>query len=122
MKTLEDTGSPIDFERLREVSDDDAEMINELIELYFSQTSEQLDGLEKAIAVRNFDSMHRAAHKIAGSSLTCGMNAIVPPIRELEQSGRNQTAENAERLFAEAQQAFERMKEFLQTNKKQLFN
>lgn len=113
--------SAIDFARLREVSDDDAEMINELIELYFSQTREQLGELEKAIGEKDFDSVYRSAHKIAGGSLTCGMNAIVPPIRELEQAGRNQNGGNIEDSFAEARKAFARMEEYLQINREQLF-
>lgn len=122
METFENVVLPIDFGRLREVSDDNAEMINELIELYFSQTREHLDELKKAIAAVDFDSIYKTAHKIAGGSLTCGMNAIVPSIRELEQSGRSRNTENAENLFAEAQKAFEEMKEYLQINRKQLFS
>ena len=120
MKISESVESPIDFARLREVSDDDAEMINELVELYFSQTREQLNELETAIGARNFEAIYRSAHKIAGGSLTCGMNAIVPPIREMERKGRNQSGENIEDLFAEARTAFARMEEYLQNNKEQL--
>ena len=122
MERAEAADSPIDFERLREVSDDDAEMMNELIDLYFSQTGEQLDELENAVAAGNFDGIYKSAHKIAGGSLTCGMNAIVSPIRELEQIGRNQNGENAETLFVEAKNAFSQMKSYLELNREEMLH
>lgn len=122
METTETAELPIDFERLREVSDDDAEMINELLDLYFSQTREQLADLENAINAKDFDQIYKSAHKIAGGSLTCGMNAIIPSIRALEQLGRNQNAENAENLFVEAKNAFAQMESYLESNREELFN
>ncbi|MGI9035506.1 MAG: Hpt domain-containing protein [Pyrinomonadaceae bacterium] len=121
MKVSERAVSPVNFERLREVSDSDPLMINEIIELYFSQTRQQLNELEKAIGAQDFDSIYKLAHRIAGGSLTCGMNAVVEPIRALEQAGRSQKSENAEQLFAGARQAFEQMEKYLRANRKQLF-
>ena len=120
MKNVENAVSPVDFERLREVCGDDAEMINEIVELYFSQTREQLDELEKALPEKNYDGIYKAAHKIAGGSLTCGMNAIVQPIRELEQIGRNQTGDNIEDLLEQARRAFEQMQRHFETKAKEL--
>ena len=122
MENTENAAPPVDFERLREVSDDDAELVKELIELYFSQTREHLTELKAAVSENNFDIIYNIAHKIAGGSLTCGMNEIVPSIRELEQSGRNQTADNTENLFEQAQAAFQKMQEYLETNKENLFS
>lgn len=121
MENMENPDSPIDFERLREVCGGDAEMMEEIVELYFSQTAEQMIELKKAIYAQNFDAVFKSAHKIAGSSLTCGMNAIVPSIRELEQYGRNRIGENAEQLFEAAHQAFEQMKTSLEKSREELF-
>jgi HPt (histidine-containing phosphotransfer) domain-containing protein len=123
MEDLEKSEAPIDFERLREVCSDDAEMIDEIVELYFSQTSEQMNDLKNAISAGNSEEIYKHAHKIVGGSMTCGMNAIVPSMRDLEQIGRgNQDAENAEKLFGQAQFAFGKMKEFLETNRKNLIS
>lgn len=123
MKDLEISDCPVDFERLREVCGDDAKMIDEIIELYFSQTSEQMSELADAVSARNLEEIYKFAHKIVGGSMTCGMNAIVRSMRELEQIGRgNQNGENAGQLFEQAQAAFEQMKEYLETNKKNLIN
>ena len=121
MSESKNTDSPIDFERLQEVCGDDAEMINEIVELYFSQTGEQMNELNRAVSGEDFDAIYKSAHKIAGGSLTCGMNAIVPSIKELEQIGRSKNGENAEKFFGEAQQSFQQMKEYFETNKNELF-
>lgn len=122
MKDLENSDSPVDFERLRDVCGDDAEMIDEIVELYFSQTSEQLVELEHAVSAKNFDDIYKSAHKIVGGSMTCGMNAVVPFMRELEQIGRSQNGENAAQLLQQAQTAFERMQSHLETNKNNLIS
>lgn len=122
MEVLENTGSPIDFERLREVSADDVELMNELIELYFSQTRELLDQLKTAITEKNADSVYQSAHKALGSSLTCGMNAVVSALKKLEQIGRSNNFENAEEILSEAGEGFAEMDSYLQNNREQLLN
>lgn len=122
METSESIASPIDFERLREVSDNDAEVFYELVELYFSETGNQLIELKGAVEEKDFDSIYRAAHKILGSSLTCGMNKIVPPLQSLEQDGKNRNSENAGQLFEQTLHAFEQMREFFNVNKSQIFS
>lgn len=122
METSENFASPIDFERLREVSGDDAEIFDELVELYFSETENQLIELKGAIDEKDFDSIYKTAHKMLGGSLTCGMNEVVPMLQTLEQNGKNHNPENAEQLLTQTQHAFEQMKEFFNANKSQIFS
>lgn len=112
--------NPIDFERLRDIADNDAELMDELIELYFPQTRELLDELKIAIETGNYDSIYKSAHKALGSSVTCGMNAIVQHLKELEQYGRDKNSENAHAELTRAERAFKEMTDYLQANREQL--
>jgi HPt (histidine-containing phosphotransfer) domain-containing protein len=122
MADLENNTSPIDVERLKEVSADDTELMNELIDLYLSQTRELLDELMVAIVEKNSDAIYKSAHKALGSSVTCGMEAVVPPLKQLEHLGREKSFDNAENLHSQAETGFAEIKSYLQENREQLFN
>lgn len=121
MEDTENNSSPVDVERLREISGDDAELMNELIDLYLSQTRELLDELKIAIAEKKSDVIYKAAHKALGSSVTCGMEAVVPALKQLEHLGREGSFENAEELQLQAAEGFAAIEEFLQANRAELF-
>ena len=108
--------APVDFERLREISDDDRDLMNELIDLYVQQTGEFLDVLSDGIARQDFESIRQIAHKALGGSATCGMNAVIPFFRELEKAGADKNLEAAERALAQSQTAFQQIQAFLEAN------
>lgn len=122
MSDLEKEESPIDFERLREVSADDVELMNELIDLYFPQTRELLDELKNAVAQKNAGAVYQAAHKALGSSVTCGMTAVIEPLRELEEVGRNNDFENAEQFLSQAEEGYAKLQAYLDSNREKLSN
>lgn len=122
MADLENNNSPIDVERLKEVSADDVGLMNELIDLYLSQTRELLDQLKAAIDQKNSDAVYKSAHKALGSSVTCGMEAVVPSLKQLEHLGREGSFENAEELYSQAEEGFAEIDAYLQENREELFN
>lgn len=122
MTNFENENAPIDFERLREVSADDAELINEILELYFSQTREMLGEIKSAISVKDAESVYKAAHKVLGSSMTCGMNAVVPAFKGLEEVGRSHDFENAETLLTQAEEGFKQLEIYLADNKQKFLS
>lgn len=122
MSNFQDDESPIDFERLREVSGDDVELMNELMDLYFPQTRELLDSLKTAVDEKNGNAVYQAAHKALGSSVTCGMSAIVVPLRELEEVGRNNDFENADHFLAQAEDGYAQLETYLESNREKLSN
>ena len=67
------------------------------------------------LAVKNgaVQDVERIAHKSAGASATCGMNAIVPHLRELERQGHAGSLSDASALVAQADQELERIRAFL---------
>ena len=106
----------VDLERLTELAGDEAGF-RELTELYLTQTSEQLQHLQAAIQSNAVQDVERIAHKSAGASATCGMNAIVPILRELERQGREGKLEGAVALAVQACKELERIRTFLDTRR-----
>ncbi len=92
----------MDFDQLQSACDGDAAMMRELIDLYFQQGDDIMIRLEKAIhgnAIREVDHL---AHKLAGSSLACGMSAVVPSLRQLEGNAKAGHLNGADELLADA--------------------
>ena len=111
-----EVAEPVDFERLREISDDDRDLMNELVSLYVQQTEEFLEALKTGIAGRDFDSVRKTAHKALGGSATCGMNAVIPFLRELEKAGEDKNLESAELALTQSRAAFQQIRAFLEAN------
>ncbi len=104
---------PVDIERLAEMAGGDEAGISELIELYFVQTSSQFEQLKAAVQANELEEVERIAHKAAGASATCGMNAVVAALRELERQGREGKLLEAAQLVAHALKELERIRTYL---------
>ncbi len=65
----EATGSPFDHEAIRETCGDDPEVIRDLLEMMHQTVSEQLKGLEAAIAAQDVARVVWEAHRLKGSFL-----------------------------------------------------
>ena len=109
----EQTEPPVDIERLAEMAGGDEAGIRELIDLYFTQTSNQFEQLNTAVEANNLQEVERIAHKAAGASATCGMNAVVPALRELERQGREGRLVDAATLVAHILKELERIRAYL---------
>ncbi|MEO5804530.1 MAG: response regulator [Verrucomicrobiota bacterium] len=105
--------TPVDLKRLKEVSFDDAEKLRKLMELYFEQADQLVEGLGKAVQNGSVEEVQYFAHKLCGASFNCGMTAIVPSLRELERLSREKNLTGSDKLFAEAERQLARIKEFL---------
>jgi CheY-like chemotaxis protein/HPt (histidine-containing phosphotransfer) domain-containing protein len=105
---------PVDVERLLDVAGGDEELLQELVELYLDQTSDSIEQLSAAVATGDASSVKRLAHSCVGGSATCGMNAIVTPLRELESMADGEfNVSEATRLCSQVSKEFERIKLFL---------
>ena len=67
---------------------------------------------------RSFEEIQHLAHKSAGASATCGMNAIVPHFRELERQGYEGKLSGAPALLARAGKELERIRTFLNNRRR----
>ena len=101
---------PVDMSRLNEFSGGAADNLNELVTLYLKQTTEQLQQIEAALGEKDMATTARIAHSCAGASATCGMMAIVPILRNLEQSSPAGDVAASNRYGKEAATEFERIK------------
>jgi len=100
--TPQAAGSPpaVDFEQLRAASGDDPEFLRDLVTLYFEQAAEIMPALGAALEKRSAGEVNYLAHKLAGASLSCGMSAMVAPLRELEARGRKGDLTGADDFMA----------------------
>ncbi len=92
----------VDFEQLKSACDGDIGLMRELVALYFQQAGEIMAGLEKAVAEGSVPDVDHLAHKLAGSSLACGVSAMVPSLRQLEHGAKAGHLNGAAELLAEA--------------------
>jgi HPt (histidine-containing phosphotransfer) domain-containing protein len=92
----------VDFEQLNAASGDDADLLQELVALYFDQAKELMAGLETALQKGSAKEVDQFAHKLVGASLACGMNAMVVPLRALESRGRAGDLAGGQEFLAQA--------------------
>ena len=111
-----DPGQPlVDFEQLHAATDGDAEVMRELVDLYFKQAGEIMAGLSAAAKAGDAAEMNHLAHKLAGSSLACGMCAAAPLMRQLEHNAREGRIEGADETLGLAVKSIEAMRERAQS-------
>ncbi len=102
----------VDLERLTEFAGGSRENFDELASLYLSQTTRQLAQIAQAITLGDTAEVTAVAHSCAGASATCGMLAIVPILRELEQCAKAGDLAELPRLSQAAHREFERIQQF----------
>jgi HPt (histidine-containing phosphotransfer) domain-containing protein len=100
----------IDFDQLEAATDGDAEVMRELVNLYFQQAGEIMAGLEEAAKAGDAAQINHLAHKLAGSSLACGMSAPAPFLRKLEHEAREGRIEGAAQTLVLAASSLEKMR------------
>jgi CheY-like chemotaxis protein len=110
--TVNGEGAPVDMEGLIELNGG-LEGLEEIIDLYIEQSNQLIAELDAAIRAGSARTLEQCAHKFIGASANCGMTAIVPPLRELENMGRAGLLAGAEQSYADVRRQFERIQEFL---------
>jgi CheY-like chemotaxis protein len=109
----------VDIDQLRDVTDDEPDRMQQLIDLYLTQAAPMLDGLGEAIQTNASSEVARIAHKLVGSSVSCGVEALTQPLRELERLGHEGDLTGAPALFDAVRDKFPRVQsvftEFVQT-------
>ena len=93
---------PVDFAQLLSASGEDPAFLQELAKLYFDQAGEILPALRAALEKRSAGDVNYLAHRLAGASLSCGISAVVAPLRELEKCGRSGDLTGADQFMLQA--------------------
>jgi PAS domain S-box-containing protein len=95
----------IDWDYLNQVSGGSEEFKNELLQAFVETIPPHLADLKTAIAAIDYHKIEQEAHLLKGSSASMGIVAIELPAAQLEQQGRKQRLDNADRLVAEIEVA-----------------
>ena len=112
--TVEEVSPPVDVERMRQMMGDDPEEVADILGVYLEQMSASLDRLVTAVETGDAAEVEMIAHNCVGVSATCGMSAVVAPLRELERMGRENRLAGAGRVGAQVGREYERVRLFLQ--------
>jgi signal transduction histidine kinase/FixJ family two-component response regulator/HPt (histidine-containing phosphotransfer) domain-containing protein len=112
--------APVDLDRLVEFSGGFGDSFGELVALYLKQTTEQLEELATALSAGDSERVAAVAHSCAGASATCGMVALVPLLRRLEQLAMNADLSNSVELVDAVHKEFVRIKNYLDSHPKLL--
>jgi CheY-like chemotaxis protein len=109
------TEPPVDMDRMKDLTDGNADGLRELVEMFLQQTHKQFGQIATAIRENKADEVRRVAHSCAGASATLGMTHLVPKLRELEKLGASGALPDAGKLCQAAQDEYTRVQEFLKT-------
>ena len=108
---------PVDLAHLFEAVGGMEEEARALVAIYAEQANELFERLNGAVTVLATAEIEHVAHKLAGSSASCGFTALVAPLRELEHAARlgQLSAEQARELCHCAQERYAQVQQFLRT-------
>ena len=98
---------PLDLEILDENAEIGVEGLRELIDMYLMQADEVMRDLRAAVRNGAASDVEHLAHKLTGSSAVCGVNVMLPPLRALEQRGREGRLSDSDQLLAQMTERLE---------------
>ena len=87
--------SPVDVTRFHQVLGNTKAEYSEILEEYFNQMHDSLQRLDTAVNTHDHREVEMISHRCVGTSATCGMTAVVVPLRELESAGRSGRLDDA---------------------------
>jgi HPt (histidine-containing phosphotransfer) domain-containing protein len=107
------TESPVDLERLTEVTRNNAEKTRRLLTTFLAQADEGKYKLHAAIGSGAAGDVRQIAHKLVGAGSSIGMMAVVPTLSQLEQMGDAGQLEGAAEVLQEFSGQLERVRQFV---------
>jgi HPt (histidine-containing phosphotransfer) domain-containing protein len=108
---------PVDMERLVDFAGGNRASYDELVALYFKQTTEQLAEMRAAVNEGDAAKAALVAHSCAGASATCGMVGMVPLLRQIEHLSQDNQLPAVAAQLPDVEREFERLKLHLQNQK-----
>ncbi len=103
----------VELDRLREITGHHPEMFRTICRDYIEQADEIMSLMVLAIQRRDAPALRLQAHKLGGSSASCGMTAIVPALNRLERMGESGQLASAEDIHYQAARQLHRIRIFL---------
>ncbi len=96
---LLDDPSPLDVATFSELREDIGDTFTRMIEVFLEDLPGYLQALERAVQERDYEAIRATAHTIKGSSANFGAQRLSEVCRQLEQKGRERSADDAEELM-----------------------
>jgi signal transduction histidine kinase/HPt (histidine-containing phosphotransfer) domain-containing protein len=110
----------IDYKRLESAASGNKLFLKELIDLYLSQSLELIRELTAALKARDPEQVENLAHKFKGASAVCGIQALLPGLNQLENSGRLRDLSQAHHLLEQVNSLLDQVHETLRAYQKGL--
>ena len=97
---------PAAFAHLLEITGDDLEFVDELIDTFLDDATVQLDAMRQAADAGDATEMVRPAHSLKSSSASVGATVLAELCRSLEADGRSGTVTDAVGRVSACDEAF----------------
>ncbi|MDY6806733.1 MAG: response regulator [Cyanobacteriota bacterium] len=112
-------GDRVNLEVLRQMEEDyqgqgGAELVRELIDIFFEDTPKLLARMRDAIAAGNINEIELAAHSLKGNSRTMGANFMGELCAELELKAEEDSLDGAQRCLEELEREFQSVQRVLE--------
>jgi signal transduction histidine kinase/HPt (histidine-containing phosphotransfer) domain-containing protein/BarA-like signal transduction histidine kinase len=104
---------PVDMPRLADLTDGNMESMRELIDMFYEQTTQQLNQIEDAVRANQPADVGHVAHSCKGACATLGMTRLAAVLLQLEKLGKSGALAGAEPLCAETRREFKNIQTFL---------
>lgn len=109
---------PIDLPSVMDRIGGDENFLHELIDIYIEDFIEKYTNLKQAIDRSDFLVIKKIGHSLRGSSGNLSLNGLHNTSANIEQSGREENIEQAKLLFIQLNKEFEKLKNFLPSEKR----
>jgi len=106
--------APVHLEGLQEATGNCTEELRETISLFLEEAEQTLDNLRLAIQSRNLEDVKALAHRLRGTSLSCGVPAMAEALLQLEQLDNRTAWSEAPELLTQTNHAFAVARDFLE--------
>ena len=113
-----ETGSSVEedvisWTKLTHIMDHDEDLIQDVVEAWFTQSPDQIVALGEAVKSKDAESINSLAHSMKGSAATIAAAAVAEAALQLETAGREGDMSCVEALYAAMETAFETLVSFL---------
>ncbi|HZF02338.1 MAG TPA: response regulator [Methylomirabilota bacterium] len=103
----------VDMGRMMDLTGGDDASIRELVDMFYTQTAQQLKQIEDAVRANDASGVSHVAHSCKGASATLGMARFAAVMLQLEKLGKSGALTGAEQFCTEAQREFKEIQIFL---------
>jgi HPt (histidine-containing phosphotransfer) domain-containing protein len=104
---------PVNLSTLNELRSIMGSDFGHLIEVFIADSAARISAMHAAVAVRDGESLRKAAHSIKGSCMNIAAAELAELCRQLELLGRDGGVDSAGPVLANAEAEFLRVKDYL---------